>query len=190
MTAEASHHQLVSVEDYLVTELKTDTKHEYLGGVVYAMAGGGNRHNRISGNIFGTLFGSLSGKPCQPYNSDTKVRVRRLEDTRFYYPDVQIVCRSNSLEEQFQDEPTVIFEVLSESTRRIDEQEKRSAYCSVPSLHAYVLVEQDRALVIVWRRTGHGFVREEHTGFESTILFPELEIRLLLRDVYEGVLTQ
>lgn len=188
MTAEVVQQHLTSVEDYLAGEANAVEKHEYLGGVVYAMAGGSNEHNVIAVNILASLHGQLRGKGCRPYSSDTKVRIRRTEDTRFYYPDVQIICRSNPPKDHFQDEPVVVFEVLSELTRRTDEQEKRVAYLSIASLQAYVLIEQDRALAAVWRRTERGFVREEYTGLEAIVALPEVDVRLALSDVFEGVL--
>src|SRR5688500_9935093 len=120
MTA-AHRLNLVSIEDYLAGELASPVKHEYLGGVVYAMAGAVNAHNLIATNITGTLHARLRGKSCRVYNSDTKIRIRLPAHTRFYYPDASIVCRPNSPGDSFQDEPTVIIEVLSDSTRRIDE---------------------------------------------------------------------
>lgn len=188
MTAEVAQHQLVSLEDYLAGELTADVRHEYLGGVVYAMAGGSNRHGAIVANLAGILANALRGRRCRAFGSDVKVRILREGDTRFYYPDAQVVCRQNSLEEQFQDEPAVVFEVLSESTRRTDEQEKRLAYCSIPSLHAYVLLEQNGPAAVLWRRTGHGFVREDYSGLEAVLQLPEVEVQVPLRDAYEGTL--
>src|SRR5205085_1055503 len=116
--------KLVSVEDYLAGELVSPVKHEYLGGVVYAMAGATNLHNAIAMNTAVAIQTRLRGKPCRAYNSDTKVRVRLSGHVRFYYPDVSVVCRSNPPTDSFQDEPAVIVEVLSDSTRRTDEGEK------------------------------------------------------------------
>lgn len=135
---------LVTVEEYLAQELVSDTKHEYLGGVIYGMSGGRNRHNKISTNISGTLWARLRGRRCQPYNSDTKIRIRLSNHVRFYYPDVSVICRPNRADETFQDEPVVIVEVLSQSTRRLDEGEKKDAYLSIPTLAVYILVEQDK----------------------------------------------
>src|ERR1700691_5404548 len=87
---------LVSVEDYLAGELDSPVKHEYLGGVVYAMAGARNLHNRIATNTLAALHFRLRGRTCQPFNSDTKVRVRLPTQTRFYYPDASVICRPNS----------------------------------------------------------------------------------------------
>src|SRR5699024_10628703 len=88
--------ELISVEEYLSGELVSDVKHEYLGGYVYAMAGGSNVHNRIAVALQGSLYAQLRGKPCEPFNSDTKVRVQRKNHTRFYYPDGMVVCESNT----------------------------------------------------------------------------------------------
>src|SRR4051794_40068350 len=110
----------VSVEDYLAGELRSPVKHEYLGGVVYAMPGASNNHNLIVMNISGVLHARLRGRPCRPFSSDTKVRVRLATQVRFYYPDTSVVCRRNPPSDSFQDDPVVIFEVLSRSTRRID----------------------------------------------------------------------
>src|SRR5947209_2585120 len=112
---------LVSVEDYLAGELRSSVKHEYLGGMVYAMAGAQNTRTLIASNTLGALHGRLRGRPCRALNSDTKVRIRLPTQVRFYYPGVSVVCRPNPPHDSFQDEPGVLIEVLSRKTRRIDE---------------------------------------------------------------------
>src|ERR1022692_1788130 len=83
---------LISIDEYLAGELVSPIKHEYLGGVVYAMAGARNSHNLIKGNIFGTLHARLRGKRCRAWDSDTKIRIHLPNQTRFYYPDDSVVC--------------------------------------------------------------------------------------------------
>jgi Uma2 family endonuclease len=186
MTA-AEKLNLISVEDYLAGELESPIKHEYLGGVVYAMAGARNAHNIIATNVVGALHSRLRGRPCRPFNSDTKIRVRLPTHWRFYYPDASVICRANPLDDSFQDEPAAIFEVLSKATRRIDGGEKKDAYLTIPSLSAYVLLEQDAAEVIVYRRTEQGFVPEVYAGKGATIPMPEIDIELPLAEIYEAV---
>src|SRR5262245_49576375 len=135
---------LVSVEDYLANELTSPVKQEYLGGVVYAMAGARNAHNRIATNTLVALGIRLRGKCCAPLNSDTKSPVHLPTPVRFYYPDASVVCRPNPPTDPFQDEPAALVEVLSRNTRRIDEGEKKDAYLTIPSLGVYLLVEQDQ----------------------------------------------
>src|SRR5437660_12935260 len=109
---------LVPVADYLAGELVSPVKHEYLGGVVYAMAGARHVHNLIASNVLGALHARLRGKRCRPYNSDTKIRIHLPAQVRFYYPDVSVICRPNPQTDSFQDAPAVIVEVLSRKTRR------------------------------------------------------------------------
>src|SRR5262249_59531741 len=100
---------LVSVEDYLTGELISPIKHEYLGGVVYAMAGARNAHNVIASNTLIAVGSRLRGRPCRPYNSDTKIRIQLRGHVRFYYPDASVICRSNPPNDSFQDEPAALF---------------------------------------------------------------------------------
>ncbi|HEX3313815.1 MAG TPA: Uma2 family endonuclease, partial [Gemmataceae bacterium] len=146
--------QPISEAEYLAGELISQVKHEYLGGSVDAMAGVKNVHNRIAMNAETAFDIRLLGQTCQPFNSDTKIRIQLPTHTRFYYPDCSVICDENPPDDSFQDKPAVVLEVLSESTRRLDEREKKDAYLSIPSLFVYLLVEQEAAAVVVHRRTG------------------------------------
>lgn len=177
----------VSVEDYLAGELVSTVKHEYLGGLVYAMAGARNVHNLIASNVLGSLHARLRGRRCRPYNSDTKLRIRLPNQVRFYYPDVSVICRPNPQTDTFQDEPAVVVEVVSPQTQRVDISEKKDAYLALPSLSAYVLVEQDAPDAVVFRRTAQGFVREVFSGRDAVIPLAEIETELPLAEVFDGV---
>lgn len=179
--------QLLSVGDYLAGELVSPVKHEYVGGVVYAMVGARNAHNLIASNVLGRLHFRLRGKPCRPYNSDTKIRVRLPAHVRFYYPDASVICRPNSQTDSFQDEPAMIAEVLSRKTRRIDEGEKKDAYLTIPSLFVYLLIEQEWPAAMVYRRTEQGFVREAYAGLDAVIRLDEMGTELSLAEIYDGV---
>ncbi len=179
--------QLVTVEDYLAGELVSPVKHEYLGGVLYAMAGARNAHNLVATNVLGSLHARLRGRRCRPYNSDTKIRLRLPTHVRFYYPDVPVTCRPNPQTDSYQDEPAIIVEVVSRKTRRTDDGEKKDAYLTIPSLCAYLLVEQASPTVVVHRRTEQGFVREVFDGLETMIPLGEIETELPLAEIYDGI---
>ena len=183
----AARLNLVPVEDYLAGELISPVKHEYLGGVVYAMAGARNVHNVIAGNTYAAVHVRLRGRPCRPFNSDTKIRIHLPGHVRFYYPDASVSCRPNPPTDSFQDEPAVLFEVLSRRTRRIDEGEKKDAYLTIPSLGVYVLIEQETAAVVAFRRTKNGFVREVYQGLDAVLPLGEIGIDLPLTEIYETV---
>ncbi len=172
-TAEKWH--FVSVEDYLAEEERSPTKREYRAGVVYAMAEAKNSHNRIATNALGQLYSQLRGRPRQPCNSDTKIRIRLLDGTRFYYPDAFVVCQPNPPDDVFHDAPVVVLEVASASTRRIDLGEKRDAYLSIPSLAVYLVAEVKEPFVRIFRRSPFGDFRNEAAeGLDAVI------------DLYEG----
>ena len=177
----------ISIDDYLAGELTSEVKHEYLGGRVYMMAGGRIVHHEIAGNFFGSLYTRLKGKNCRPYNSDNKVRIQFSSHTRFYYPDGLVVCHRSPPNQTYQDHPVVIAEVLSDSTRRTDEGEKREAYLTIPSLQVYLLIETDRPRVVVHRRGEHGFEAELHEGIDAVISLGEIEAELPLAELYERV---
>lgn len=178
----------ISVEEYLAGEEVSDVKHEYLGGAVHAMAGAAIAHNSIATSAVVALGMQLRGKPCGPFNSDTKIRIELKDHTRFYYPDAMVVCDSNPPGDHFQDRPVVIVEVLSESTRRTDMGEKRDAYLTIPTLKVLLLVETDNPTVTVFRRKpGIGFESELHEGLDAVIPLPEIEAELPLAQLYERV---
>lgn len=179
--------KIVSVADYLAGELDSTVKQEYLGGVVYAMAGTRNLHNIIKGNTYVTLHVRLRGRPCHPFDSDTKIRIQLPHQVRFYYPDLSVVCQSNPVTDSYQDHPAVIAEVLSRRTRRIDEGEKKDAYLTIGSLRAYLLIEQDLPAVRVYRRTEQGFAHELYESLDAVIPLKEIEAELPLAEIYADV---
>ena len=142
---------LLSIEEYLAAETDGEVRHEYLGGYLYAMAGARTVHNRVAANFLGILHHQLRGQTCEPFNSDMKVRVQLANHTRFYYPDGMVVCSPNGPDDPFQDQPVVIAEVISESTRRTDEGEKREAYLTIPSLQVYLLIETGQPRIVAHR---------------------------------------
>ncbi len=176
-----------SVDDYLATEKVAERKREYIAGRVYEMPGGTNNHNLIANNITSLLHTALRGKKCRVFNSDTKIRIQTELETRFYYSDGQVVCEMNSGQETFQSKPALVVEVLSRSTRRLDEGEKRDAYLKLPSLQMLILLEQETAFARVDRRQESTFVAEEYAGMEAIISLPFLETQLCLAEIYEQV---
>jgi Uma2 family endonuclease len=151
------------------------------------MTGASLRHNVVAGNCFLSLGNQLKGSPCRPYNSDTKLRIDQGKSKRYYYPDVQVVCRSNEPTSVFQDQPVLIIEVLSPSTRNYDLNEKLEAYLQIPSLECYIVLEQHQPIATVFRKTNDGFSRQLVQGTDSIIDLPFFNGSLSLADVYEGV---
>lgn len=179
--------ELISVEDYLAGELTSDVKYEYRGGYVYAVAGASTIHNRVATTLIGLLFSQLRGKVCEVFNSDMKLRVQFPTHTRFYYPDAMVVCDPNASNQAYQDTPVIVAEVISNTTRRIDEYEKHEAYLTIPSLSAYILIETTKPRIVIHRRTSSGFVTEVYDGLTSIAPLPAIQAELVLAELYERV---
>lgn len=177
----------ISEEDYLAGEEQAVRKHEYVDGMVYAMVGGRYNHNLIASNVLAELHSQLKGSPCRALNSGGKLRVQVQSRTRFYYPDVSVVCGDNLRGDFFQDMPSVLVEVLSHSTRRIDEGEKQQAYLQIETLSAYLLLEQDLPAATVFYRVGAKFERHVYDGENSVIELPAINARLCLAAAYAEV---
>lgn len=175
----------VTAEEYLASERISEQKHEYLAGVVYAMAGGTLDHNRIAGNTYRALGNQLSGRKCEPFSSDVRVRVLTNAAEFYYYPDVTVDCSGAAGGELFAEHPRVIFEVLSPDTERIDRGEKLRNYQAIESLDVYVLVDQFHIAVTVYRRTAEGWVSEFYSEKSDVLQLPTIECALPMTVIYE-----
>jgi Uma2 family endonuclease len=179
---------LVSEQQYLAGEKLARHKHEYSAGRIYMMAGASNLHNSTVVSLTTALGSRLRGRRCQPFNSATKVRIRHRSETRFYYPDAIVVCDQNPPDDVFQDHPVVLAEVISRSTRRIDEGEKLEAYLTIPTLAKYLLIETASARVVAYERAADGsFSAHIYEGLDSVIPLDEIGIELPLSELYERI---
>lgn len=188
MAESAVPHKLLSVQEYLELEETATLRHEYVGGMIYAHAGGTSRHNAISGNVFASLWNASRGGPCRVYNSDMRLWVA--EDDIFYYPDVMVVCGPDEAGDEalYQYAPCLVVEVTSPSTEAIDRREKLLAYRKLPSLKVYLIVNQGEMRVERhWRDEAGQWWRAEAVGPEGVVPIPCPEAELTLPGIYEGL---
>ena len=172
---------------YLDLERTSPEKHEYLRGEVWAMAGGTPSHARIASNVGIALGIALKGRPCAVFNSDLRVRVQ--ESDRSTYPDVTVVCSKEltaSDDENAIVNPTLIVEVLSDSTEASDRGEKFAHLQRLPSLKEYVLVSQREQRVEVFRRGEGMWMLFTITG--GRLELKSIDVSLDLADVYANPL--
>lgn len=175
----------ISIADYLQSELSRETKHEYLEGQIYAMAGESKNHQRIITNMVSAFSGHLRNTPCDTFASDIKVRIG---DLAFFYPDVMVACQDDTADSYYTEKPTILVEVLSKSTRRTDETTKRRLYQTLPGLQEYVLIEQDIVDVEVCRRS-QGWL-PEHYFMGDEITFAAIDLTLSVNEIYERVVNE
>jgi Uma2 family endonuclease len=178
----AQHH--CNITEYLKNEQDSDSKHEYLEGQVYAMVGASKNHQRIIVNL-GSIFSShLKNIPCDTFTSDIKVKIG---DLAFFYPDVIVACEQER-DNYYSEQPLIIVEVLSKSTRRVDETTKRRLYQTLPSLQEYVLIEQDIVDIEICRRS-QGW-QPEHYFMGDEINFAAIDLTVSVNEIYERVVNE
>jgi Uma2 family endonuclease len=154
-------------------EETSPTKHEYVAGQIYALAGASERHNRIAMNIAAQLWAAAGDGPCRVYGSDMRLRIG---DEAVYYPDVQVVCNPADTEQTYTSSPCLVVEVLSPSTQSIDLREKLMVYRRIESLRAYVIVYRDEMRIIRHYRAENGAWFDASYGAVSNVPFPCPEI--------------
>lgn len=180
----AVRHQTLTVEEYLNLEAAASVRHEYVAGVMYVLAGASKRHNRIALNIARLLSDAAGEGPCRVYMSDVKLRAA--EDV-YYYPDVMVACGPEGEDSLVEDAPCLVVEVASPSTVMIDRREKLVAYKRMPTLEAYVIVEQDDRRVQRHWRDEEGVWWDAEVSGEGQVPLPCPETTLTLDDIYAGV---
>ncbi len=173
-------------EEYLALERASDTKSEYLDGVIYAMGGASPRHVQIVGNVSGELRGRLRDKPCLVYSTD--LRVRASKDGLYAYPDVVVVCGEPRFVDGELDtltNPLLVVEILSDSTKNYDRGEKFERYRSNPSFREYLLIAQDRVHVERFVRQEDGsWVLHETNDFSDEIELSSVGCFLPVAEIY------
>lgn len=179
----------VTAQEYLEIERKAEFKSEYFHGEMFAMSGASRQHNLIASNLNRESGNQLRDRPCEVYQSDMRVKVNA---TGLYtYPDLVIVCNDPEFEDDHVDtllNPTVVMEVLSESTEGYDRGKKFEHYRRVSSIREYLLVAQDRFHVEVHRRQedGHWLLWETDSENDAVELH-SVDCRLKMSDIYAKV---
>lgn len=177
----------ISVKDYLEGENFSEIKHEFLNGEVYAMAGASDRHHRICANVFIKLDSHLAESKCEAFMAEMKLKA---DEKTFYYPDVFVSCDKAIKSAFFREEPILIVEVVSPSTRQTDHREKLRVYQQIPTVQEYVIIEQDRMLVELHRRQPDGrwityFYNE--SDLDEILEFQSVNLSLNLEEIYNRV---
>ena len=178
----AKKYNLMSEQAYLDGELLSDIRHEYINGEVYAMVGAHKYHNQIVMTVSNVFYNHLLGKPCQPYASDMKVKI----DRKYFYPDVMVDC-SQVDADYYIEQPSIIVEVLSKSTRQHDKTVKRLAYFQIASLKEYVLIEQDFVEIEFWSRDENNYWQQSVYYLGDDIHFQSIDLTVSVEDIYRQV---
>jgi Uma2 family endonuclease len=179
----------ISPQQYLEIERQADHKSEYFAGEMFAMAGATREHNLLSTNLTRELSLQLKERECEVYSSDMRVKV---ELTGLYtYPDVTVACEHPQFEDGQLDtllNPTVVIEILSDSTEAYDRGRKFAHYRKLDSLREYLLVAQDRCHIEHYvRQPDNQWLLSETDDPGGQVALPSIDCTLAMAEVYRKV---
>lgn len=184
-------HRRFSLQEYYRIERDAEEKSDWCDGEIYNLSGGTTNHSRIKSNLMRELGLLLKGKPCEPLDSDQRLRIPGTELCT--YPDAAVYC--DPIEYDPEDDhrhtatnPTAIFEVLSDSTESYDRGIKAERYHLLPSLRAHILISQHSPRVEIFERQEDGsWLFRDVRGLESSIRVSSIGVTLSFAELYERV---
>lgn len=181
--------KLLTVEEYHKQEETATHKSEFINGKLSPMPGGSSNHADIIGNIYMSLRLTLKslGKNFRVFNSELKIYIEAFKQN--VYPDTFVVTeKPQYVDNKFSvSNPTLIVEVLSDSTGRYDRGQKFLKYKSLPSFAEYVLIEQDMPMVDVITKKEDNWIIKTYVGLEDTVILESIGCEIPMADIYENV---
>jgi len=174
--------------EYLVMERAAPYKSRYYKGDISAMAGAGYNHNRITQNLSMEIGAFFKGKSCRTFSSDMRMHIP--SNSLYTYPDFMIVCGRNEFLDSKKDtllNPSVIIEVLSDSTEAYDRGEKFHLYRSIASLREYVMIDSRKIAAEVFSKDAEGAWRlsSDVRDSDASVTIGSVALTLRLAAIYE-----
>ena len=173
----------MSVDEFLTWEERQELRYEFDGLAPRAMTGGTVAHSVIQANLIVALGVALRGKPCRVHGGELKVRTA----TSIRYPDAMIVCGRADPRSTIAPGPTVIFEILSPSSARLDLGAKNAEYQTLGTLRRYVVLHQTQAAAEVFSRGEEGEWTFAFLDAHGVLTMPEVDIVVSLAEIYADV---
>jgi Uma2 family endonuclease len=179
-----------TLEDYLELDHHSEEKIEFWDGHIFTLAGASEIHNQIQFNCTIALGNKLRSRNCRVYPSDMRIKVPAYPPSR--YADLSALCGNRIIETLGKQDllvnPSVIIEVLSDSTADFDRGYKFTYYKSIESFTEYILIAQDRPHVSQFvKQAENSWVNHEFNDIDDTFYLESLECELVLSEIYEDV---
>lgn len=174
--------------DYVALELHSSTKHEFLEGEIYAMAGGSEEHSALAAAVLRALGNAIGSRPCRAHTSDLRIYVESAGLATF--PDGSVICGPLEPHPPSPDatalNPSVLLEVTSDSSQEYDTGAKLEFYRTIPSLREFIVVSHRERRITVHYRQG-----DDHWGSRVAIAggrvaLDSLDCELIVDEIYRG----
>lgn len=176
-------------EEYLELEEKAEVRNEYIDGEIKPMTGGTTNHNKIAGNFYKKFPDSIDGQNYDIYINDVKLWLPKY---RIYtYPDVMVIKGEPIYEGSGTTKiinPSLIVEVLSNSTKNYDKGDKFKYYRSIPSFQEYILIDQYSFAVEQYAKQSQGqWLFKEYEGKDAILNLDSVKLEMSFKDIYARV---
>jgi Uma2 family endonuclease len=186
----AIKNQIYTLEEYLELDHNSEEKIEFWNGHIFTLAGASVTHNRIQRNTAFALQLKLRGRNCEVFPSDMRVKVPAYPLYR--YPDLSALCGRAIIETVGKQDmlvnPSLIVEILSESTADFDRGYKFTYYKSIESFTEYILIAQDRPHVTQFiKQADNSWLQHEFNALEDKFHLSSLDCELELSELYQDV---
>lgn len=188
MFPSARRHHRYTYADYVALELTSSTKHEFLDGEIYAMAGGSEEHSALAAEVLRLLGNAIVTRPCRAHTSDLRIYVESVGLATF--PDGSVIC--GALEQHAASpnttalNPVVLLEVTSDSSEEYDTGDKADYYRTIPSLREYIIVSHRERRITVHMRSAEGSWTSDVASAGSVVRVPSLGLELPVDQVYRN----
>jgi Uma2 family endonuclease len=176
----------MTLAEFFEFEEKSEIRHEYVDGVVFATTGASVAHERVRQRLVMAFGTHLSGGPCEVFPSGMQLLIQREASEICYYPDIMVDCRRDVWGKHFVRSPKVVVEVLSPSTQLIDRREKLQNYRLIDSVEEYVLAAQDKCKVTLYRRA-EGWRPQVCVGTQALAEFRSIDLAMPLSEIYGDI---
>ncbi len=174
--------------EYMAMEESSLERNDFYYGEIFAMAGATANHHQLAQNVNVALINRFKADGC--FVSLEGVRLELVEENFYLYPDVFLTCDERDKKNNiFKNYPSIIFEVLSDSTALYDKEVKLKYYKKIETLNYYVLVAQKEIMVEVYSRINDSQIWQYQTfeNLDETITFDRLGFTLPVAVIYEGI---
>jgi Uma2 family endonuclease len=178
-----------TMEEFLQFTETSEFKYEYFNGETLPVSATTQAHAEVAGNLTSIFKSKLKPRGCKCFQESVFLRLK--SNNSLFLPDVLITCDSVDIspKSRFVDNPSIIVEILSESTESRDRGEKWEQYRKIHSLRYFILVSQFKPLVEVYGRPhAHSlFYFEAFEGLDAVVDLREMDLKIPMHDIYDGI---
>ncbi len=163
-------------------------RNEIFGGQTVQKPSGNRWHNLIATNVAIAIGTRLSGNKAEIYVNGMQVQ---LKSDMICYPDVVIVNGAPTFTDQNSDilrNPTIVIEIVSNSTSPIDKAQKLESYLAISSVKECFLVKADEMRVEQYaRQNAKQWLYRIYDERDDVISLDSVNCKVSLGEIYAHI---